>query len=257
MSTNGLVRLDADKPVARITLARPPLNIVTTAMLDELVVAVQAVAARPSAKLLLLTGGGERAFCAGVDVGDHTPARVADMMDAFARAIEALLALELPVVAALNGAALGGGLELALACDIVIARDDAVVGLPEIRLGVFPPAAAALLPRLVGRQRALDLILTGRTLRADEACRLGLVTVVAPATDFAQVLEAYAGVLAGMSGPVLRLAKRAVMSNLDAPRAAALRHADRIYLDELMQLRDAHEGLAAFLEKRSPEWADA
>lgn len=257
MSANGLVRFDASEPVIRITLARPPLNILTTAMLEELAVALHAVATQRTAKLLLLTGEGDRAFCAGVDVGDHTPARVAGMMTAFERVIEALLALELPVVAGLNGGALGGGLELALACDLVLARDDAVVGLPEIRLGVFPPAAAVLLPRRVGRQRALDLILTGRTLRADEAHRLGLVTAVAPSADFAQVLEAYVGVLAGMSAPVLRLAKRAVVSSLESTEADALRHADRIYLEELMRLHDAHEGLAAFLEKRSPEWSDA
>jgi cyclohexa-1,5-dienecarbonyl-CoA hydratase len=256
-ATDALVRLETTGAVARITLARPPLNILTAAMLDALTGLVQAAAAQPQVKVVLLTGAGERAFCAGVDVADHTPDRVAGMIEAFGRAVQALLALELPVVAALNGPALGGGFELALACDVVIARDDATVGLPEVRLGAFPPAAAALLPRLVGRQRALDLILSGRSLKAAEAHRMGLVTAVTPADQFTSAVDAYVDMLAQLSAPVLRLAKRAVTAGLEQPLDDALRGADRLYLDELMQLRDAQEGLAAFMEKRRPEWIDA
>jgi cyclohexa-1,5-dienecarbonyl-CoA hydratase len=252
-----MLRVRADDAVCRITMARPPLNIVTTEMLDELTAEVQAVAALPAVKVVLLTGEGGRAFCAGVDVADHTRDRVADMMAAFERALQALLGLDVPVIAALNGAALGGGLELALACDILIASDTAVLGVPEIRLGVFPPAAAVLLPRLVGRQHALDLILTGRTVSAAEAHSRGLVSAVMPAATFEQDAGAYAAMLASRSGPVLKLAKRAVAVGSDLPPAAALVEADRIYLQELMLLHDPHEGLAAFMEKRDPVWRDA
>jgi cyclohexa-1,5-dienecarbonyl-CoA hydratase len=239
-----------------ITLERPPLNVLTTDMLNDLAEALAGAARDPTVKVVLLTGAGERAFCAGVDIADHEADRVAPMMAAFQRAIFALLDCELPVVAALNGPALGGGLELALACDIVLARDGAALGQPEIRLGVFPPAAAALLPRLIGRQRSLDLILTGRLIRAAEALDLGLVTHVLPADDFhGRVLE-YMASLTGHSAPVLRLARRAVREGLELPAHDAVRNADRIYLEELMLLQDPHEGLAAYAGKREPAWRD-
>ncbi|NIP81424.1 MAG: enoyl-CoA hydratase, partial [Gemmatimonadetes bacterium] len=203
-----------------------------------------------------VTGAG-KAFCAGVDVADHTADRVESMIRAFARAVRALLDVELPVVAAVNGAALGGGLELALACDIVLARAGAKLGQPEIRLGVFPPAAAALLPRRVGPQRALEMVLTGRTVRAEEAAAMGLVAEALPDDDFDAAVDRYLTQLTGSSRPVLRLAKRAVRAGLDRPLSQALEAADRLYLDDLMALHDPHEGLAAFMEKREPVWSDA
>lgn len=243
-------------PAARIVLDRPPLNVLTTAMLEELADAAAAAGADPATKAVVVTGEG-KAFCAGVDVGDHTRDRVGPMIDAFARAIDAVRSVEAPVVAALNGAALGGGLELALACDVVLARSGAKLGQPEIRLGVFPPAAAALLPRRVGVQAALDLILTGRTVRAEEAERLGLVTRAVPADDFDAAVAGYVDGLTALSGPVLKLAKRAVREGSDRPASEALAAADALYLDHLMALHDPHEGLAAFMEKREPVWSDA
>jgi cyclohexa-1,5-dienecarbonyl-CoA hydratase len=241
--------------VLRITLEHPPLNVLTTAMMEELAAALRG-AAGAGAKVILLTGAGSRAFCAGVDVADHTPDRVAGMMHAFHAVITAILHSDVPVVAAVNGAALGGGMELVLAADVVLAREGAQLGQPEIRLGVFPPAAAVLLPRLIGRQRALDFILTGRSLSATEAHAAGIVTRVLPADDFEIACHAYASLIAGQSAAVVRLARRAVFQGLERPMDEAMAEADRIYLDELMRLRDAHEGLAAFLEKRQPEWRD-
>lgn len=241
---------------ARITLDRPPVNVLTIAMLEELASAVEEAAAAPEAKVLVLTGAG-KAFCAGVDVADHTEDRVESMIHAFSRAIRSLLEVRIPVVAVLNGAALGGGLELALACDIVLAATTAKLGQPEIRLGVFPPAAAALLPRRVGVQHALDLVLTGRTVTAAEAAGLGLVTrVAAPDHLDAAVAELVDG-LAELSRPVLALAKRAVLDGLERPLEEALVHADALYLNDLMRLDDPHEGLAAFTEKREPVWSDS
>lgn len=242
-------------PAARITLDRPPVNVLTIAMLEELAAAVEEAAAT-DARVLVLTGAG-KAFCAGVDVADHTADRVETMIHAFARAIRALLDAEQPVVAVVNGAALGGGLELALACDLVLARADARLGQPEIRLGVFPPAAAALLPRRVGTQAALDLALTGRTVTGEEAARLGLVARVAPGDELAAASDALVRQLAALSGPVLALTKRAVREGLERSLTDALAHADRLYLNDLMQLNDPHEGLAAFVEKREPVWSDS
>ena len=250
------VRCEVAGGVARITLDRPPLNVLNQAMLDDLATAIAAVRAGPPVKCLLLIGAG-KAFCAGVDIADHTADRVEKMLHTFHDVIKALLACEAPVICAVQGAALGGGMELALACDVVLARDDAKFGQPEIKLGVFPPAAAVLLWRLVGRQRAMDLILSGRTMGAAEAHAIGMASHVYAADKFATEVNAYVSHLASLSAPVLRLAKRAVNDGLTSASGAALMHAERLYLRDLMELADPQEGLAAWAAKRAPVWKDA
>jgi cyclohexa-1,5-dienecarbonyl-CoA hydratase len=250
------LRIEGDGPLRRLILDRPPLNILTIDMLREMEEALGLIAEDPEASVLVVSGEG-RAFCAGVDVADHTADKVHDMIRVFHGALTRMATLEMPVVAAVNGAALGGGLEVALAADIVVARAGAKLGQPEIVLGVFPPFAAAVLPRLVGRAQALDLCLTGRTITAEEGREMGLVQHVYPKEDFASAADEYLGTLTGLSRPVLRLTKRAIVDGLDAPAGEALHVAERIYLDELMELDDAHEGLAAFMEKRDPAWKGA
>ena len=251
----GTVHLHEEGGVARLVLDRPPVNVLDLGALDEMETLLGRVGGREDVRVLCLAGEGE-AFCSGVAVEDHLPERVEATLQRFGRVVEALLDLPFPVVAAVRGAALGGGCELAAACDLVLAREDAVLGQPEIRLGVFPPAAAALLPRLLGRQRALDLVLTGRTLDADEALRIGLVQRVFPAGAFEEEVEACLERLAGHSRPVVRLAKRATLRALERPLREAMHDAERLYLDDLMELRDPVEGLEAFLEKRRPAWED-
>jgi len=250
------LRVSAEGGLRRIELDRPPLNVLDIAMMRELDAALTEVGRDPDASVLLITGRG-KAFCAGVDVADHVPERVDEMIHVFHGFLERLAALELPTVAGLNGAALGGGMELALACDIVLARAGARLGQPEIRLGVFPPFAAAVLPGLVGRAQALELCLSGRTLDAEEGVRLGLIQHVYPQETFEVDAVGYAADMAGLSRPVLRLAKRAVVRSVGAPLDDALRSVERLYLDELMRLSDAHEGLNAFMEKRPPVWTGA
>ncbi len=253
---SGMVSVECSDGLGRVVLDRPPLNVLDIAGMEALEDALARVARDPGVKAVLLTGRG-RAFCAGVDVADHTEERVGPMLRAFHGVLEAMLSLEAPLVAAVDGPALGGGCELLLAADVVLAREGVRVGQPEILLGVFPPAAAVLLPRLVGRQAALDLLLSGRTLRAEEARDLGLVTRVLPAEGFASEADAYARHLASLSAPVLRLVKRAVREAEGVPVPAALERAHALYRGELMALHDPHEGLAAFLEKREPRWRDA
>lgn len=248
--------LERTDGVIRLVFDRPPVNVLHIDMLREAREAVAVVAADPEAKVLLLRGAG-KAFCAGVDVADHATDRVDEMIDEFHGFLLELLELEVPVVAAVHGMALGGGCEVVLAADVVLARAGATFGQPEIRLGVFPPVAAALLPRLVGRQRALDLILSGRTVDTLEARELGLVSRVFPADEFDTRVEEYVETLSGHSRPVLRLTKRAVLEGLELPLREALRREEDLYLDELMGLEDPHEGLAAFMEKREPVWRDA
>jgi cyclohexa-1,5-dienecarbonyl-CoA hydratase len=250
------VRVERSGSLARLILDRPPLNVLNLEMLADLEDALATLSNERSLKCVLLTGAG-RAFCAGVDVADHTEDRVRPMLERFHAAVRRMMALPCPVVAVVNGAALGGGCELLMACDVVLARDDARIGQPEIRLGAFPPVAAAVLPRLIGRQRTLDLILTGRTMTAEEAEEIGLVTRVFAMETFEAEVEAYAALLASRSGPVLRLAKRAVAETADLPVQEAIGCAERIYLEELMRLDDAHEGVLAFMQKRDPVWKEA
>ena len=250
------LRLESQGGLRRLTLDRPPLNVLSIPMLRELDDAAARIHGDPDAAVLVVTGEG-KAFCAGVDVADHTEDRVGEMINVFHAALNRLVDLEIPVVAAVNGAALGGGLEVALACDIMLAREGAKLGQPEIQLGVFPPFAAVVLPRLLGRGHAMDLCLSGRTLTAEEAHAMGLVQHVFPRDTFAEDADRYVAALAALSRPVLRLAKRAVAQGAKAPLGQAIRASERLYLDDLMKLDDAREGLAAFLEKRPPAWKGA
>ena len=249
----SLLRLEREGAVARLTLDRPPVNVLDVATMMKMSRALREIEADPEVGVVLITGEG-KAFCAGVDVEDHTADQVEAMLDAFHGVVFRLMDLSCPVVAAVNGAALGGGCELMLAADIVFARAGAKIGQPEILLGVFPPVAAALLPRLVGRQRAMDLILSGRTIRAEEAMTMGLVNRVIPPDDFVFEVGEYVAGLAALSRPVLRLAKSTTKECMEMSPQKAIQRAEKRYLRELMALEDAHEGVAAFLEKRSPVW---
>ncbi|HKK07885.1 MAG TPA: enoyl-CoA hydratase-related protein [Gemmatimonadota bacterium] len=242
--------------VVRITLDRPPLNVLDAPMLEALTAALDAARRDPDTRVVLLSAAGD-AFCAGVDVAAHAPERAPAMIRVFGAAVRGLLTQEAPVVAAVDGAALGGGCELALACDVVLASERSRFGQPEVRVGALPPAAAVLLPRRVGPSAAMDLVLSGRTVGAEEALRIGLVTRLLPAEGFGGEVEAYVAGLASLSRPVLRLARRAVREGASGPLGAALDRADRTYVEDLLGLDDAAEGISAFLEKRPPVWKDA
>ena len=254
-TTATTARYTREGGVGRLVLDRPPVNVLDLAMMGALQAALAEAASDTKLKVLAVSGAG-RAFSAGVDVADHTADRVGRMLELFHGAVRQLMALEVPVVALAHGATLGGGCELALACDMILARDDLKLGQPEIHLAVFPPVAAALLPRLIGHQRALDLILTGRTLGAAEALQMGLVSRVFDASGFEAGTTAVLAELASRSGPALRLAKRAVTAGAGLPFGPALERAEALYLTDLMELPDAHEGIAAFMEKRPPVWKE-
>jgi cyclohexa-1,5-dienecarbonyl-CoA hydratase len=254
-TTVNTARYTREGGIGRLVLDRPPVNVLNLGTMEALQSALAEAAADSGLKVLAVSGVG-RAFSAGVDIADHTADRVGRMLELFHDAVRQLMALEAPVVALVHGAALGGGCELALACDMILARDDLKLGQPEIQLAVFPPVAAALLPRLIGRQRALDLILTGRTIGAAEALRMGLVSRVFSAAEFDAGTDAALAEMASRSGPALRLAKRAVTDGEHLAFGPALERAEELYLNELMQLADAHEGIAAFMEKRPPVWKE-
>ena len=255
MSAQSFVRVDHKDEVTRITLARPPLNILTIPMMDAITAALAEAARRPDLRALMLAADG-RAFSAGVAIEDHQGERVKPMLVAFHQIFRRLYALDCPTVAAVQGPALGGGAELATFCDIVVASDAATIGQPEIRVGVFPPIAAIHYPKRIGEARARQLLLAGQIVSAREAERIGLVDRAVPAADLE---AAVAGVLAGFadkSAAVLRLTKRALRLAHGGGFELALSRLEALYLTELMATADAAEGLRAFLEKRRPVWSD-
>jgi len=247
------IACDVQEGVARITLNRPPLNILNIAMMQEINSALDALGSRADAKVLVIDHEG-KAFSAGVDIKDHTAEKVDAMIEVLHRIFQLLGALELPTLAVVKGPALGAGCELATFCDMVLASQQATFGVPEIKVGVFPPIAAAVLPRLIGRNRALEMIFTGEVVGAEEARQMGLVNRVFPAEGFREKVDEFIAKLTSLSAPVLKLAKRAVDRGLYLSVTEAMSKAEEIYLDDLMRTEDAHEGLQAFLEKRKPHW---
>jgi cyclohexa-1,5-dienecarbonyl-CoA hydratase len=250
------IRLDVEGPVARLALARPPLNILNIAMLEEIADALDALVGRRDLRAIVIAAQG-KAFSAGVDVEDHVDDRVRPMIAAFHGVFRRLADLEPPTVAAVQGPALGGGCELAAMCDLVVAAETAVFGQPEIRLGLFPPVTAAAFHYFVHGKKSLELMLLGETIDAHEAARIGLVNRVVPAADLEQAIDELVGKLASYSAAALRLAKKAYHESLSRPFDEALDRAEEIYLTELMATDDAREGIAAFREKRAPRWRDA
>lgn len=247
---------DADG-AAWISINRPPLNVLDIPTMEELNNALVAVKARElEVRALVITAEGDKAFSAGVDVADHTEDKVAYMIEVFHQIFHNLDALQIPTIAAVKGAALGGGCELAIFCDMVVASDRLKIGQPEIKVGVFPPLAVVMLPRLVPEKRAFELIAGGEVIRAEEAVALGLVNKIVPAENFDAEFGTFLRVFTTLSGAVLRSTKSALRAARGLPFADALRQVERIYLDELMVTGDAKEGLSAFLAKRAPVWQD-
>ncbi len=248
------VRVEQRGAVARLAINRPPHNILDRETIRELRLRFEEIAGAGSSRLIELRGAGEQAFSAGADIRDHFPDRAAAMLREFHALIRALLHSPLPVVAAVRGHCLGGGMELAMASDFVIASEEARFGQPEIKVGAYPPVAAALLPRIIGEKRAAEMILTGEIIPAAQARAWGLVNQTASMMDFEAAVEAFEKRLLEQSPAILPLARRALRAGARDNYEAALRESERIYLEELLHQPDAQEGLQAFLEKRRPQW---
>ncbi len=246
-------RLEFAPPCATLTLDRPPLHVLDLPAIGALERAVESVAAREDVVVLVLAAEGDRAFSAGVEVRDHFPDRLDDMLDSFHRLCRSLLDLEAVTVAAVKGAALGGGMELVACCDFVIAAEEASFGQPEIDVGCFPPLGASLYPSLFGARRANEIVLLGDRLTADEAKSIGLVNRVVPAADLDEALLELVAKLASKSPAVLRIAKRALRTSTSRA-LEVLPEIESLYREELAATEDMREGLEAFLEKRKPKW---
>ncbi len=253
--TNAKARLEwlHDNQVARLVLAAPKANILDAAMMSDLRRTL-AEAVLPDLKAIIIASEGPH-FSFGASVEEHLPDRVASMFALFGDLLRELADAPAPTIAAIRGQCLGGALELALACDLIVAEESAQLGLPEIKLGVFPPAGSALLPVRIGAGRASEIILAGGSLTAAAALAAGLVNRLAPAGQLDSVIDAWLqSDFLPRSASALRYAAQAARR----PLVHALRHhlpeLESLYLYELMKHPDAAEGIRAFLEKRPPQW---
>jgi cyclohexa-1,5-dienecarbonyl-CoA hydratase len=250
------VAFNGERTRAAFRLFHPKGNIVTADMIRALAQALESIAENPHLKLVTLEGAGAD-FSFGASIPEHAPAEIGRVLPDAHALIYALLDLPIVTAALVRGRCLGGGFELALACDFIFAEQSAVFGLPEVALGVFPPAASALLPPRIGVARATSAIVTGKSVAAGAWAHAGLLeAVVADGTLDAAVDRWFDAHLRGTSGAALRYATAAARLSMRQHVQSVLPELERLYLNDLMQTRDAAEGIAAFLEKRVPKWTD-
>lgn len=249
------IHIQQSPRVTQLTLDRPPLNVLDIALLRELDEILAAVANDKDTDVLVLRGAGERAFSAGVDIKDHTPEKVPEMLDTVHGAMKKLLALPQVTIAAVRGVCLGGGCELASCCDMVVATEESQFATPEIYVGCYPPVALARFASLIGYHRAAEMILTGRRYSATEAAQVGLINRVIPAGHLDNGLQNLLGELLDKSGAVLRITLKGLRERSLKSFAAALAKSENLYCQELLLTKDVTEGVEAFLAKRKPVWS--
>jgi cyclohexa-1,5-dienecarbonyl-CoA hydratase len=238
----------------RIVIDHPKGNVLSIAVIRELRRAIADIERLPRVRLVTIEGAGDH-FCYGASVEEHRQDRIAEALGELHGLVGDLLECGAPTVAVVRGRCLGGGFELALACDVIFAAEHAAFGVPEISLGVFPPAAAALLPPRIGASRAASAVLTGRIAPAAEWAAAGLIERIVPAGDLTAAVDLWFDEhIAPRSAAALRCAVRASRRWLAGQVAATLPQLERFYIDTLMRTRDAAEGIDAFLEKRPPQW---
>jgi cyclohexa-1,5-dienecarbonyl-CoA hydratase len=249
------IHTELKEGVAYLTLNRAPLNVLNIEMMEEINAYLEELKKESNLKLLVIQAAG-KAFSAGVDVGEHLGDLVYKMIEVFHRMFRLMDALKVPSIAIVNGSALGGGCELALYCDMVMATEKSKFGQPEIQVGVFPPIAALIFPRIIGRKKAMELILAGDIISAQEALAMGLINRVVPEASLADEVNGFIEKFKKLSGVVLKLTKEAALAGLNDDMDKGLQVIEKIYLERLMKTEDALEGLKAFLEKRKPTWKD-
>jgi cyclohexa-1,5-dienecarbonyl-CoA hydratase len=239
--------------VATLTFNRPKHNVLNIQMMNELNGQLETLADDGSLKCVVLAADGP-SWCAGVEVADHRPEMVDEMIATFNRIFEIVHRMPVPTIAAVHGACLGGGMEVAMACDIIVASPKAVFGQPEIKLGFFPPYAAIRLPQLVGPARAVEICTTGRRYKAEAAHRMGLVAHLSGEENFQETVDSIVLEIKACSPLIIRLNKRAVNAHLGLDFKQALSGVSDLFLNTLMKTEDTLEGIKSFEEKRRPVW---
>ncbi len=239
--------------VARITLNRPKFNMMNIDMLGEINGLLEGFAGDQDLKCVVIDAAGKH-FCTGVEVGDHKPDKVGDMIATFNRIFELLEQIDVPVIATVQGFCLGGGMELAIACDVIVADKGASFGQPEIKVGFFPPYAAIRLPQLVGPAKAVEICTTGKFYSAPEAQIMGMVAHVAEDGRLAETADNIVKEIQANSPLIIRLNKRAVRRHLGMNFKQALEGVSDLFLNTLMKTEDTLEGIASYEEKRKPVW---
>ncbi|HQR36933.1 MAG TPA: enoyl-CoA hydratase-related protein [Blastocatellia bacterium] len=254
-SSSSRVSVRVEDRIARFSLNNPPLNVLTLEMIEAIATGINEVAREQSLCAILFEPGPKsRAFCAGIAVDEQLPDSAYQFLEAYHGLFRDLDFYSKPTIAVVPDAALGAGCELAAFCDIVIASDRARFGLPEIKMGLFPPLACVYFPRIVGQKRAREMVLTGSLLSAAEAQQIGLVSYVVPDDQIAAKTSEVLDRFRSLSASVLETARRALVEASGLPIEEGLARVEDIYLNQLMSLKDPGEGLIAFREKRAPNW---
>lgn len=249
----SLVNLTVRDDVAYVELNAPPYNILTCDLMRQCDATLGRVAEDPALKAVAFTATG-KAFSAGADVGEHAPDQARGMIETFGQLIRRVLGLEIPIVMAVDGAALGGGFEFVMLADVVLATERSKFGQPEIRLGFFAPLGVVRLPQQVGVSKAAEITATGRTYSAQEMLDAGFVSQVVPAEGLSGALEDVLDDFRKASPLVLRMNMRVLKHRANCRMIEDLAHAETVFLDELMATEEVREGVASFFEKRAPRW---
>jgi len=253
MSEYKHLKFEKADGVARITFDRPKHNVLNIEMMDELIATLGELVTDVNLKCLVLHGSGAN-FCAGVEVGDHKPAMAPKMIVTFNHIFELIDQLEVPTIAAVHGACLGGGMEVAIACDIIVAGHSALFGQPEIKLGFLPPYAAVRLPHLVGPSKALEICTTGKRYHAKEAQQMGMVSHAVEDAQLVETTDNLVKEIQANSPLIIRLNKQAVKKHLGMALPQAIQSVSDLFLNSLMKTEDVLEGIKSFEEKRKPVW---
>lgn len=247
------IQFTVGSSLARITLNNPPYNVLTVPLMTELTQAIESLEGKGDVKCILLDSS-QKTFSAGISIEDSKPERVFQTLEAFNNVFRAISEISKPLVVVVNGPAIGAGSELVAFGDMILATPNARFAQPEVKMGVFPPFAAIMLPAVIGPKKTYELILTGQALTAEEALELGFVNRVVPEDRLHKEVEDILSRIIAFSGPVLEMTKRVIASSIGRPLAEAMKKSQDMYLNQLMALEDVEEGLRAVLEKRKPIW---
>jgi cyclohexa-1,5-dienecarbonyl-CoA hydratase len=253
MAELKFLKFEKTDGVARITLDRPKFNMMNIEMMQELNGLLESLLDDSHLKCIVYLAAGKH-FCTGVEVGDHKPDKVDEMIATFNRIFELSEQIQVPIIASIQGYCLGGGMELAIACDVIVAAQSAQFGQPEIKVGFFPPYAAMRLPQLVGPARAIEICTTGKFYSAEDARRMGMVAYLSEDDKLGECTDQIVKEIQANSPLIIRLNKRAVKQHLGLAFKPALAGVSDLFLNTLMKTEDTLEGIASYEEKRKPVW---